>query len=466
MAEDIANWIRLAAYLENKGFDPVICDLAAELEKDIQEKDYYYLWGLKAKNIWLDPDIFNLFIEKYDHVIHRCIEQILSFDAKFIGFSVIHSKQLITLEFARRIRRMDPSAFIIAGGPACFYDQDRNVLEKESIIDSFVLGEGEETLFEIMRNVHAGKGTGSIPGTKNLHDNYSDYIPRKPIQGLDHIPFPSYPGLDFETYCADPVPLFWSRGCMSRCSFCEIRNVWSSYRIRSAENIFEEIQFYVEKKSVSKFSVFDSLMNGKPEILEKLCGYIIYYGYKISWEGNIVSLPQMNERIYSKMKAAGCKTVFFGLETCSEDVLKKMKKPFSLEEAKRNIRLAHEAGLETSVNFITGFPGETEEDFIKAESFARDNGCWIDRVDFITECQVARGTDLFNNPESYGIIIPPDWQGYKWYSEDGNNDINVRQERTRRLGNILELSGVKINANYNLDDGNNSIKSTIRDNLK
>lgn len=456
----------LASYLNKKGFSSVIYDMALNMAEKINDEDRDYLWGLKAKNIWLNSDILQLFIEKYEKEIQSNVDYILSFETRTIGFSVIHSKQLITLEVIRRIKNENPSITVIVGGPACFYNEDRYMLEFPNTIDIFGIGEGEETLCEVLAYIKQNKQIDEIKGIRTLKSNYKYYIPRPAIENLDTISFPEYPGLNLQDYQSNPIPLFWSRGCFGRCSFCEIRNVWPSYRMRSAKDIFEEIRMYVEREKISQFSVFDSILNGKPEILEKVCDFIIQSGYEINWDGSVLSLPSMNERIYSKMREAGCRVIYFGLETGSEYISRRMKKLFAISEAERNIRLAHEVGIEVSLNFITGFPGENEEHFQQTLDFVQRNSRWIDKVDFITECQVPRGTHLFLCPDDYGIIIPENWDGYRWYSKDGKNTIAIRQERTLRLGKYLDSLGIKINTNYNLDDGNKTIKDTVIDNLK
>lgn len=451
----------LSSYIRQKGYSSVIYDMAVDLAQKVKGEEGEYLWGLKSKNLWLDGELFRLFVEKYDEVIKSSVRHILSFGARIIGFSVIHSKQLITLELIRRIKKEEPSLTIIVGGPACFYDEDRCGLELPRTVDIFVLGEGEETLCEILTHIKQGKNINEIHGVRTVNSHYKCYVPRAPIENLDTIPFPEYPGLDFDEYQTTPIPLFWSRGCFGRCVFCEIRNVWPHYRTRSAYNIFEEIRFYVEKKNRNRFSVFDSILNGNPQVLERVCDLIIQSGYQIYWEGNVLALPSMNEMIYSKMREAGCRLVYFGIETGSEYICRRMKKPFTISEAERNIRLAHEAGIEVSLNFITGFPGENEEHFQQTMDFVGRNREWIDRVDFITECQVARGTHLFLYQDEYNIIVPEDWDGYKWYTKDSKNTIGVRQQRTLELGRYLYSLGIKINPSYNLDDGNQEIKSRV-----
>ena len=54
----------LASYLKNKGFSSIIYDMSLDLIERIDKEDYEYMWGLKAKNIWLDPKVLNLFIKK------------------------------------------------------------------------------------------------------------------------------------------------------------------------------------------------------------------------------------------------------------------------------------------------------------------------------------------------------------------------------------------------------------------
>ncbi|MBU1864421.1 MAG: radical SAM protein, partial [Candidatus Omnitrophica bacterium] len=360
------------------------------------------------------------------------------------------------------IKEQRPNVSIIAGGMACFYKEDRNGwLEQDKLIDAFVIGEGEESLSELIKQYKTYNHFRDIPGCCSLEKGYADFQARKSIQDLNHVPYPLYPGLNIEKYADSPIPLFWSRSCMGQCSFCEIRNAWKHYRERSVENIMNELRYYIENVKRYNFSVFDSVVNVNPGQLAAICDGIVKMNWHIQWDCNVVAHSKMNKCVYDKMKLAGCQVVYFGIESGSANILRRMKKPFSVAEAERNIQLAHDAGLRTSVNFITGFPGETEDDFLQTIDFASRNKTWIDCADFVTECQVARGTDLFEHPDKYDIIIPERWDGYKWCSKDGGNTVTLRQERTEQLQKKLSNLGIKVNTDYNLKDGDQSVQEAI-----
>ena len=70
----------------------------------------------------------------------------------------------------------------------------------------------------------------------------------------------------------------------------------------------------------------------------------------------------VNKEVLSGMKAAGCQTIFFGTESGSERIQKKLNKNINLEEVKRTFELTHQVGIKTATSFMLGIPGETVED--------------------------------------------------------------------------------------------------------
>jgi len=161
----------------------------------------------------------------------------------------------------------------------------------------------------------------------------------------------------------------------------------------------------------------------------------------------------MSQEIYQTLHDAGCQRAYYGLESGSPAVLRKMKKPFSLQTAVNNITWAHEAGLEVFVNIITGFPGEGEKEFEETLDFLRSYHDRITGIDFITECQIPEETDLYFHPEKYDIHFEKDFLGFRWESVDGLNTYKVRQERSRMVEEEAVSLGIKTNPSTTLTDG-------------
>ena len=70
------------------------------------------------------------------------------------------------------------------------------------------------------------------------------------------------------------------------------------------------------------------------------------------------------------MRRAGCRTVFFGIESGSDDVLRMMRKGITAAQARDAVWAAHDAGLEVGAFFILCYPGETDDTVLETLRFA------------------------------------------------------------------------------------------------
>jgi len=69
----------------------------------------------------------------------------------------------------------------------------------------------------------------------------------------------------------------------------------------------------------------------------------------------------VDKEILRLMKLAGCHQIGYGLESASPQILKNIRKPLSLDLAKKIVKLTKEAGIDVRAMFMLGNPGETEE---------------------------------------------------------------------------------------------------------
>jgi radical SAM superfamily enzyme YgiQ (UPF0313 family) len=102
----------------------------------------------------------------------------------------------------------------------------------------------------------------------------------------------------------------------------------------------------------------------------------------------------MPERLFEKMKAAGCYNLFIGLESGSDRVLALMKKGFTLKEAILTLRKLKAAGLHCEVSLITDFPGESDEDFAQTMSFLAAHRDLIPKIGQMNCVQYLPGTPI------------------------------------------------------------------------
>ena len=100
-----------------------------------------------------------------------------------------------------------------------------------------------------------------------------------------------------------------------------------------------------------------------------VCAEIERRGLLVSWEclGRVDSLDAGTA---AALRRAGCRTVFFGLESGSDEVLRLMRKGTTAAQAREAVWAAHDAGLEVGGFFILCYPGETDETVLQTLRFA------------------------------------------------------------------------------------------------
>ncbi len=263
---------------------------------------------------------------------------------------------------------------IVAGGPHV------NPLPEEALdhaVDIVVLGEGEITIVELADYL-VGNRT-ALDDIKGLCYKKTDgkihrTAPRELIENLDDIPFPSFEDFPIQNYTGSKAPdsnrIFWSifssRGCPFNCIFCCSHNVFeNSYRIRSAENIFEEIKHLVDSFGATYFAFQDDEVMLHKKRVRKLCELIISNNLKvkISVRSRIDSL---DTELLKLCKQAGLYRISFGVESWNDETLQKINKKYNVSGIEKGLSVLDEAEFpHVSFNNIIGWPWETRENYKK-----------------------------------------------------------------------------------------------------
>lgn len=398
------------------------------------------LWHVENKNYWSNEKTFEVLKYVFTSELEKACEKILEIDASIIGFSVVDPKERMTIELIKKIRQHNQLVKIILGGPACFTDEYRKIFHDElgRLVDGYVIGEGEGALLELVYRTRSGTPLYGMPGLLTANgDGTFHYVPRKLIEPLDNIPFPTYEEFDHSKYLGDALILEWSRGCVGNCTFCKGRELSGHYRPRSAKHIFAELEHHITQLDYRKFTICDPVLIGDPKIIDELCDYIIRAGYEIRWNGEAIPATWITKELLNKMAKAGCYEIQWGVESGSDSVLAKMGKCrfFTVEHAQNVIRWSHDAGIKTSLFIIVGFPGETKGDFEKTLDFIRRNRPWIDQVKSINSLHIITGTPLHKHADKFGLKLPEKDYHYLWEGPDGNTP----DERARRIRETLKL---------------------------
>lgn len=312
---------------------------------------------------------------------------------------------------ASEIRRAgEQSIFITVGGPYPIAMQEK-CLEDSQDIDAVVTGEGEITMVEIVQRLFEGR---SLVGVQGIVYRAGDGIvknpPRPLIRALDSLPFPARELLGDDrnyipppaTYKRKPVAVIMtSRGCNRRCLFCfQIdKTRKSGIRFRSVDNVMEEIELCL-KQDYREIKFIDDTLAADYERAMRIAHEIKRRELDFTWFAS-ACVNQVDYPLLKAFKDAGCWAILFGAESGVQKDLNSIKKGITLEQTRKAVKAAKDAGLTVYTPFLFGIPGQTYKDGLKSIEFACELNPDIANFHAITPFP---GSELYDNLEKYGTM--------------------------------------------------------------
>jgi len=275
---------------------------------------------------------------------------------------------LSVLKIAKEIL---PNVITIAKG-AHFLTSKTDSLYNCRALDLIIVGEAEETLKEILEQ----KPYAQIKGLCYRDGFMAKYTGKRPfIKNLDEIPFPARHLVDnsiFKRPDNNKVQAIIkvSRGCPHHCFFCLATPVsGAKVRVRSAENIIEEIRECVESYGIKNFLFWSDIFNQDREWTMDLCEKIIDSGLKITWSSN-TRADTADEEMAELMYESGCRLVSIGVESGSQYVLDKIGKKITIDEVRDAVKIFRNAKIKVYNYFVIGLPWDDEETIEESIEFA------------------------------------------------------------------------------------------------
>lgn len=243
--------------------------------------------------------------------------------------------------------------------------------------DYVLLGEGEETLAELLEHVSAGKDASDLMG---LVSQFITQPSRRPdIKNLDALPFPAWDLIDvpkykqiwLERHGYFSMNMVTTRGCPYHCNWCA-KPIWGQrYHSRSPENVAAEMKWLKEKYSPDHIWFADDIFGLKPNWVENFARLLLEQDAKIPFKC-LKRADLITEKTAQALSDAGCKTIWLGAESGSQKILDAMDKGDKVEDIYRAVNLLHRHGMEVGFFLQFGYPGETWADVQKTLKMVRD----------------------------------------------------------------------------------------------
>lgn len=334
-----------------------------------------------------------------------------------VGLSAVTANFPQAVKIAQRVKKLKNPPLIVVGGP--HITAVPSDIQKYPYFDFAALGEGEETLLELLKTAEEGKENFSkVKGLAFCQGKNLIITPTRPyIENLDVLPMPAYDLLPpLATYHPSPgmyrhLPIAFiltSRGCPHRCTFCcraVFGNVW---RARSAKKVVDEMELLVKKFGAKELRFCDDNFTRSEQRVLDICRELIKRKIKLSW-GCAARADFVTPRMLAAIKKAGCWQVGFGIESGNPEVLKKTQKGLTLETIRKAVRMTRESGMEARGFFILGLPGDTEKTMQQTIDFAKE--LQLDVANFYMTVPFP-GTEIAQKSGDFGKIDQKNLKNY------------------------------------------------------
>ncbi len=336
-----------------------------------------------------------------------------AFDPQFVGATAVTMNFEHAASIIRDVKAITPGILTVMGGPhvtfcAC------ETMQSCPDIDFIVLGEGEETVVELVMAYQNGDPWGNIKGLA-----YQDHgrpiltPPRDPIQDIDALPEPARHLIPLGRYRALglPISMTTSRGCPFQCIFCVGRKmVGARVRYRNPQKIVDELA-YLSTLDFHQVNIADDLFTASKKHCMAVCDEILQRQLKIQWT-SFARVDTVSRPVLERMKQAGCTAVSFGVESGSPEILTTIKKGITLDQVIDAVTMCNDVGVTPQASFILGLPGETLQTLQQTVAFAErlKNMGVLHGYHLLAPFP---GTDVREQSQSYDIqIMSNDWNDY------------------------------------------------------
>jgi len=315
----------------------------------------------------------------------KIIEEIRRRKADIVGVTNPFTCQVENaVRVANIAKEVDPSILTVVGGPHVTA-VPVEFLEEAKNVDIAVIGEGEYTMLDIVRFFEGYKKISEVQGIAYRKDEKVVLNSQRPfIRNLDELPYPAYNLVEMERYLNPKkieyrsfkdraISMITSRGCPFNCNFCSVHlHMGKIFRAHSANYVIDHIEHVVNEYRVKNIFFEDDNLTLDLRRFEAICDKIIEKNITVNWETpNGVRPDYLTLSLLEKMKKAGCKSVFFGVESGDQFVLDNIiDKSLKLKDVMKVAKMCKKVGLKSGAFYIIGFPGEKKKNMKKTVEFA------------------------------------------------------------------------------------------------
>lgn len=437
----------LAAICKNQGHNCVTVDLQFNLNEFLRQKniDIEYFNNVFYENQrsfspaqeqllieFVNLEFSKLAVEKYDYILCSLFSYLAQPFAKI---------------FLTQLRSKTNSEIVIGGAGlvTATYSNDLPFPEKlkqAGIINEYITGEAEEALV-----CYFEQGAGAGIGNNNF----------KQIDNLDIQPWPDYTYYNLDNYAKQnqELVILGSRGCVRKCTFCDVIKTSPNFRYRSGENIAKEIINHYETHGITRYYFADSLVNGSYKAFNDMCNSLAKYKFdkQISWSGQYIIRNQQTTPAdhFELLRESGCSMLFAGIESGSDRVRAELGKKFTNDDIEYYLENFEKNNISVLFLMFSGYVSETDDDYREALSIFRR---WqryvatgtIQGIETLNILSVLPGTPLEEIAREKNFLFLTDHNGapnVRSWIDPARPNYDFKERVRRHIGMIQEAMHYK-----------------------
>jgi anaerobic magnesium-protoporphyrin IX monomethyl ester cyclase len=352
----------IGAVLEQGGHDVSVIDAVAEAPDRVTQDGTLHRLGLGPEEI-----VARVLPET--QVL--CVTNMWSFSWPLVRRILVALKQAW------------PDKLIVCGGE--HFTGLPELSMKDAPIDYIVLGEGEETVAELMKMIARGeRDPGTMAGVAFRRDGAIVMNERRArVRAVDELPWPAWHLFDLKAYndhnlvngvnAGWTIPILATRGCPYQCTYCSSNTMWTTkWYPRDPIDVADEITQYAKTYGAKNFPFQDLTAIIKKDWIVAFCNELIRRKLDVTWQfPSGTRCEVVDDEVASLLARSGGRHLAFAPESGSEHTRKLIKKMMTTQGLLNAVHASVKHGLNLTCFFVIGFPHDTKADLKETARMVR-----------------------------------------------------------------------------------------------
>jgi anaerobic magnesium-protoporphyrin IX monomethyl ester cyclase len=300
-----------------------------------------------------------------------------------------------------------------------------------SAVPEFFSGVADFVVKEEIENIAPALARGELP---------EGIVSAGFVQDLDSLPFPTWDQFDIRRFRYQIItskgitlPMLGSRGCPYTCNYCPYL-VNSSYRVRSAESIVDEIRYLAAKYNIRGISFRDPNLTFNKKRAHEFADLLLRYNLDIRWSME-ARTDRLDAELLQLLHRAGLRSIEVGVESANQQVLRgNRRKAIPKSQQEGIIEHCHRLGIRVIANYTFGLPNDTVEGIRETIRYAKKLNTFAIQFTVTTPYP---GTQFFDSVRR--DIFEKNWERFNGWTSVYRHPV-ISSEELHRLREFAYVS--------------------------